>query len=541
MMLLIGACVPSWATETIPAGFDLFETVPEETHVMLTLPQDFFGPSCAPFEGDVPLMGEPLGSFMGRDTGSADTIVQRHQEAMPLATIPIELVALSLMSVDPIQVQCGGNPTLWDVHVTQSANSRSLGQMTIRHESEDGGTFDSVLNVCPLYSFRQRGVNNQVQLDACDLVQPIQLLATNVPWRHQCPAPILVVPGLNDDFCASADDNGKFLTVEQSQLAQHGVLPAQPRPHFKCYEIRHRLDSPVSIRVRDQFDLEELRVRDARMLCEPATKALAPNDPPELADLLPLVCYSIRGRTLNEQVTLEDQFLVRQVRVRRPVFFCDPTEFKKIKGGPKKQQHPPRLPPYKCYEIDRHTFPISINARDQFHLEQNVPVREARLLCEPVAKAHAPDVPGEAPQDPPPVKCYTIINQPRPNVKVAVEDQFDLFAVTVGRPVFFCNPVKKTRGPGGGGVVVSEPSASAASRLDFEVLSKDHESARLQIFDLNGRLIHDGGFVRGQTLSWNLLNTRGMRVARGVYLYVITLRGWDGAVRRGELRKLIVR
>lgn len=92
-----------------------------------------FGPGIGP----VPFKGMPIGP------GLTDTIVQRQEDAIlgpPYVgnsdTIPIELVALSLMSVNPVNV----SGSFFDVLVGLTPGTRSTGSMTVNHEFPDNGT-----------------------------------------------------------------------------------------------------------------------------------------------------------------------------------------------------------------------------------------------------------------------------------------------------------------------------------------------------------------------------------------------------------------
>ena len=126
--LLAGATT---ATATpIDPGFDLFNTLPG-TFVELDL-------GGGPIQ--IPLEGNTLGP------GDTDTIVERKTGENPFpvggsTTIDIELVALSLRSVDPVDI--GG--TLFDIDIISGTllgqNPNPLGQMTVFHEHINGGTF----------------------------------------------------------------------------------------------------------------------------------------------------------------------------------------------------------------------------------------------------------------------------------------------------------------------------------------------------------------------------------------------------------------
>jgi hypothetical protein len=65
-------------------------------------------------------------------------------------------------------------------------------------------------------------------------------------------------------------------------------------------------------------------------------------------------------------------------------------------------------------------------------------------------------------------------------------------------------------------------------------------SIQLQLFDLAGRaVVNRTG--KGSALAAPLAaNASGKRLANGVYLYVVTVKGFDGSIQRSEVRKLVV-
>ena len=134
----IGISNKAWALP-IGLGFDLFKTPPGGA--FLEVPGGMM----------IPMMGKGIG---GSDT---DTIVER-KAGLPAGgtgDIPIELVALSLQSVTPVDM--GGS--FFDVFVTLDAVGfpdvpqpdrlpPSLGMMMIMsHDDPNGGTFDSFFDV----------------------------------------------------------------------------------------------------------------------------------------------------------------------------------------------------------------------------------------------------------------------------------------------------------------------------------------------------------------------------------------------------------
>ncbi len=166
------------------------------------IPADFFGPGSDPFEGQVALVGEPLGSTPWGEYDVADTLVQRSADPFDLLdppsttprTVDIEIVALSLVSVEPIIVTYNGgqDPEEWDVHIELSPGPQQPGPLTATKTHENGGTFDSTLFVQPLFTFtRIDGGAGPFEIDTRLVgIPPNVLLFSDGTWVHD------VNPGL---------------------------------------------------------------------------------------------------------------------------------------------------------------------------------------------------------------------------------------------------------------------------------------------------------------------------------------------------------
>ena len=140
LILSIPAIHPIYAA-TVIEGFDVFHTVP-------------FSHDFGPGIGVVQLQGRPIGP------GNTDTIVQR-MGGLPAGgtgTIDVEIVALSLVSVNPIKI-VGQGDSFFDVFVeinkvgSPMLNPQPLppsgGQIMITSHDDDagGGKFDSFFDV----------------------------------------------------------------------------------------------------------------------------------------------------------------------------------------------------------------------------------------------------------------------------------------------------------------------------------------------------------------------------------------------------------
>jgi len=74
----------------------------------------------------------------------------------------------------------------------------------------------------------------------------------------------------------------------------------------------------------------------------------------------------------------------------------------------------------------------------------------------------------------------------------------------------------------------------------LELQAPSAERLSLQVFGLSGQMVFSAESATG-TLRFAGVSNRGQRLAKGVYLYVVTLYGRDGSVWRSEVRKLVVK
>jgi hypothetical protein len=455
--LLLAA--PAWAD--VPPGFDLFETDPQQTlfsfRDQAEIPADFFDQGSAPFSGDVAFGGNPLLTFMGKDVGDADTVVERTQAAVlpspfpATAQSPVELRALSLVGIEPIQVDVGGATQLWDVGAEASASRPSSGSIDIVQQSKGGGTFDSRLTVYPKFTFTRLSDGRRRVLDVGALpdgTRPddgLVLSSSGVPWRPGCIPPALRVPGLNDGFCPGQTTLGPgAANVEQAALARHAVFPAQPRlEHFSCYPTppRSRGAVPFSARLADQFGSSRASVRAPVTLCNPARK----NREPFSNRRAHLSCQAMRVRSAfrARDVAVRNQFGSARLRVLRPVTLCAPALTSSVRQP---RPPPPLRPPdgidyYTCYRISTSAPPVGrrVTLVDQFGRRRASVLRPVSL-CAPTRlnfsrllhPAHH-------------LVCYRVDfgNARFPVRQVRVQDKFGVEIVFPRRPAALCVPSLK--------------------------------------------------------------------------------------------------
>jgi hypothetical protein len=242
---LLGVPVGDARAQDVQPGFDLYITNQTNTQFDFNpqpIPADYFGPGSDPFDGVIALKGLPLPQnpfcplpptlCPNDDLTYVDTIVERLDTAsLPGVgssdVIETEIVALSLVSVDPIVVTYNGglDPELWDVRVCLS-ETQTTGNMLIDKTHANGGTFDSDLAVVPLFTFTRQSDSAERVLDGYPSYLDI-LEAVSVPWEYASPDPL----SCRSNFCAPDEYEQAGLLAAQGLFSTCGgsEVPAMPR------------------------------------------------------------------------------------------------------------------------------------------------------------------------------------------------------------------------------------------------------------------------------------------------------------------------
>src|SRR6185436_4625535 len=149
VLLLIA--LPTFAADRIiQSGIDPWRT-PENGKTFVDfsynpIPAGFFCSKSAPFTGRVIFRGIPIVTEEPGALGKTDTIVQRLDDAVfdknGVATTRVQMRALHLVSVEPIQTACGA----YNIEVKLNGE-QPITNMRIVHENENGGRFFAPLAV----------------------------------------------------------------------------------------------------------------------------------------------------------------------------------------------------------------------------------------------------------------------------------------------------------------------------------------------------------------------------------------------------------
>jgi len=82
-------------------------------------------------------------------------------------------------------------------------------------------------------------------------------------------------------------------------------------------------------------------------------------------------------------------------------------------------------------------------------------------------------------------------------------------------------------------------NAQGAGGYMLSVQGQGVASVQLQVFNLSGDVVFDDT-TSGNALRWQGLDVGGNTLSNGVYLYVVTVKGYDGKVVRSQVKKLMI-
>lgn len=225
LFILIAGSSVSQAGYVVEMGHDLFRT--DTAYLNLG-------------SGPIPFEGVPLGTFDwsgttwdNEDLGNTDTIIERKGAAVTGGSgetappIPIELVALQLVSVDPIDVGAG----LGFHYATLQAGTPSTGTMDITFDDELGGSFASFFDV--FFDLRIGALDGPILFSGFKT-----FTSTGVAWAREPTDPDAIkLDGINyllDGGTISEDFWPPVGVHDAGDGSQHIVSTATPEPTTIC-------------------------------------------------------------------------------------------------------------------------------------------------------------------------------------------------------------------------------------------------------------------------------------------------------------------
>jgi len=269
----------------------------QETSTDLEVPfGGFFGPGSDPFQGTVRFSGDPLGDTQPYGFfDTADTIIDRFNVdpdrcAIPgyEIDIPIEIVALNLVSIDPITVTYNGgqNPQTWNVRVnlTDFPPGSPMGTMTVTKTHCNGGTFTATFGVQAKFTFTEVGNPGNVKvLDTGEVPLPPDMLTVDLmPWvsdpdpnfHFDSPWCTDFHPGVQDPNQDTDCDCNNNLQYDRCDIEQGISLdcnrngkPDECDPNLDLDGIPYECDNCPEVANAAQTDTDGDTVGDACDLC----------------------------------------------------------------------------------------------------------------------------------------------------------------------------------------------------------------------------------------------------------------------------------
>jgi hypothetical protein len=154
-MVVAAACVlalvttgAAGASAPVKKGVDVWMTVAgraQTTFADEPIPAGFFCPDSRPFTGTIVMKGVPLAVSPSSGLGGIDTVVRRLDDAVfndrGEASTRIQLMALSLASMEPVATSCGK----YDVAVSLAPGEQPVTTMSLFLANSLGGTYSAPL------------------------------------------------------------------------------------------------------------------------------------------------------------------------------------------------------------------------------------------------------------------------------------------------------------------------------------------------------------------------------------------------------------
>lgn len=173
LVLLALAAVPLGAAESVQSGADLWQTTVGFTFTSFgqnPIPAGFFCTSSQPFKGTINMKGVPLATSPAGALADIDTIVRRLDavsfNAKGEGTTRIQVMALSLASVKPLETECGS----YDVAASLTGE-QPITEMKIVRTGDNGGYYIAPLDLNVKLVFtpvsgkgERRELTNQISL-----------------------------------------------------------------------------------------------------------------------------------------------------------------------------------------------------------------------------------------------------------------------------------------------------------------------------------------------------------------------------------------
>ncbi len=239
-LLSIGLSLPIMTLGSeIGPGFDLLKTM-SGTKVDI------------PGVGAISLEGNPALFPSGKGLMNTDTIIKHKQGINPFeppngeGIVDIEMVALSMKSIDSFDGTPLGLPGMVDLYVTENQASElpipfpdlpqpctlqpATGSVTIQHTTEDGGTFTSHLTVDSCLIFVKAGgdvndPNDVLAFMPLSEVDSDRMLKADGVWSHTLPLGLSPAPDFpNGEFVVGVSSGKRVPFIKKGSGKVHVVI-----------------------------------------------------------------------------------------------------------------------------------------------------------------------------------------------------------------------------------------------------------------------------------------------------------------------------
>jgi hypothetical protein len=236
---------------------------------------------------------------------------------------------------------------------------------------------------------------------------------------------------------------GLLAVAVPTAVAQGPSVNFEKETHFWCYIVSQQTPQPATpVTLTDQF-LENvpLEIDEPLQFCAPVSKNGLPIEEPEEHLTMYAAAANLPAHLI---VDTEDQFGKRALEVVGPRVLFVPTQKLAVNGVEKDLGFPDKLNHWWCYQANGESAKQDVTLEDQFRGPDAVRVELPVYFCNPVEKTRVGSRPTRIEEREVHLTCYDLHGPQSTNpTKVDVFNQFETDTFTITSFELLCVPSAK--------------------------------------------------------------------------------------------------
>jgi hypothetical protein len=236
---------------------------------------------------------------------------------------------------------------------------------------------------------------------------------------------------------------GLLAVAVPTVVAQGPKVDFEKETHFRCYIVSQQTPQPATpVALTDQFlENVSIEIDEPLQFCAPVSKNGLPIEEPEEH----LTMYAAAANLPNHLIVdTQDQFGLRTLEVVGPRVLLVPTEKVTVNGEAKELGFPSKLNHWWCYEANGESADQNVTLEDQFRSDA-VRVEQPVYFCNPVAKTREGARRAErVPEPEVHLTCYDLHGPQSTNpTQVGIFNQFETDTFKITSYELLCVPSAK--------------------------------------------------------------------------------------------------